>query len=146
MKGVIASDHMSTNNFELLMLGMPSLTVVEASGLEDELQTVELPDRTVASGGNRSATEFDISIPAHHKGEIAACEIWLREAQDPVTPTYKKPGTLIMKSLSGNTTLTFSLLGVFCKKRVTPDLEMANEGEQANITYTLSVDDILPPF
>jgi hypothetical protein len=61
-----------------------------------------------------------------------------------VLPTYKKVGTLICKSISGNTTMTKSLVGVFPTKRVMPDLEMENEGELAMVEWTLSVDDILP--
>ncbi len=144
MKGAIKPDHAPVNNYELLFLGLPSLTPVEMSGLEDELQTTELPDRTRASGGNRGPSEFDIAIPMHHKTEIAAMEIWYREGQDPVLPTYKKPGTVIWKTVSGAVAASRTLVGAFVSKRVDPDGEMANEGEQANVTYTISVDDILP--
>lgn len=144
MKGAIKPDHISTNKYELLILGMPSLTTVEITGLEDELQTTELPDRTRASGGNTGPTEFDVIIPMHHTVERAAMEIWFREGQDPVLPTYKKGGTLIYKSISGNSFSSRTLIGVFVTKRADPDLEMEGEGEMASITYTLSVDKILP--
>lgn len=144
MKGTIKPDHIPVNKYELLMLGMPPLTPVEISGLEDELQTTELPDRTRASGGNRGPSEFTIKLPMHHTVEQAAMEIWYRSSQDPVLPTYKLAGTLIHKSISGNSFRTFSLIGVFPTKRVNPDLEMSNEGEMATVEWTLSVDDILP--
>lgn len=144
MKGAIKADHIPTNNYELLILGLPTLTPVEISGLEDELETTDLPDRTVASGGNRGPFEFTMLIPMHHTVEQAAMEIWFREGQDPVQPTYKKAGTLIHKSISAQNLRTFSLIGAFVSKRVLPDLEMKGEGEQANVEWTIKGDDILP--
>jgi hypothetical protein len=144
MKGKIKPDHMPLNKFELLVLGLPPLTFVTVSGIEDELQVVDLPDRTKASGGNRNPTEFTGSIPMHHTIEQAAMETWFAESQDPVSPTYKKVGTLIHKSSSGNTLRTFSLTGLFPSKRGLPDLDMANEGEQANVEWTFQADNVLP--
>ena len=144
MKGAIQADHIPINKYELLVLGMPSLTPTEVSGIEDELQTTELPDRTRASGGNRGPTEFTMMLPMHHLLEQAAMEVWYRESQDPVLPTYKKVGTLIHKSNSGETLRTYSLLKAFPTKRVLPDLEMENEGEIALVEWTISVDDLLP--
>lgn len=144
MKGQILPDHIPTNKYELVITGLPPVTPVEVGGIEDEVQTTELPDRTRASGGNRGPTEFTIAIPAHHSVEIAAMEIWFREGQDPVLPTYKKPGILLFKSISGDNTPGFTLVGAFVSKRETPDLEMAAEGEQVNWTYTISVDDLIP--
>lgn len=144
MKGEILPDHMPTNKFSLKVIGLIDLTALTISGLEDELQTVELPDRTVASGGNRAASEFEMGIPAHHGVQIAAMELWFRESQDPISPTYKKPCTLTMESLSGNSDRSYTLIGVFPKKRSTPDLDKADDGEMAVITWSMSVDDILP--
>lgn len=144
MKGVIQGDHIPVNKYQLLVLGMPPLVITELSGIEDELETADLPDRTVASGGNRKATEFTMMIPMHHGVEQAAMEVWYRESQDPVSPTYKKAGTLVHTSISGSTLRTFTLIGVFPKKRALPDLEMVNEGEMAQVEWTMSTDDIEP--
>lgn len=144
MKGAIQPNHMSTNKYQLLVLGLPPLTPTEVSGIEDELETTTLPDRTVASGGNRGASEMEISLPMHHLVEQAAMEVWFKESQDPVLPSYKKVATLIHKSISGAVLKTYSLIAVFPKKRVLPDLEMQNEGELAVVKWTLSIDDILP--
>lgn len=144
MKGEIQGDHMPVNKYVLQVLGLVPLTATEVSGIEDELETTELPDRTVASGGNRKATEWTMMLPMHHTAEQAAMELWYRESQDPVSPTYKKPVTLTHQSLSGNATRNFSLVGVFPKKRVLPDLEKLNEGEIALVEWTMSTDDILP--
>ena len=144
MKGEIKPDHIGVNKYTLLVAGLVELTCTEISGLEDELNTVELPDRTVASGGNRAASEFTIKIPLHHGVEQAAMELWFRESQDPVSPTYKKPVTLTHESGSGANDRSFTLVGVFPMKRKLPDLEMKNEGEMAEVEWTLSVDDIFP--
>jgi hypothetical protein len=60
MKGAIAPDHIPVNKYQLLVAGVIPLTITEVSGIEDELQTTELPDRTVASGGNRGPSEVEI--------------------------------------------------------------------------------------
>ena len=144
MKGVIKADHIPANKYQLIVLGLPPLTPTEVSGLEDELQVVELPDRTQATGGNRTASEMTIMIPQHHTVERAAMELWFREAQEPVAPSYKKAATLIQQSNTGNIVANYSLVGVFISKRVLPDLEMQGDGEMAAIEYTLKVDDIIP--
>jgi hypothetical protein len=144
MKGAIKEDHIPVNKYQLNVLGLPPLTCTEISGLEEELITTTLPDRTVASGGDTNPVEFDAMIPEHHIVEQAAMEAWFVESQDPVLPSYKKVGTLISESVSGGTVVTKSLVGIFPKKRATPDREMANEGEMAAITWTFSVDKVLP--
>lgn len=144
MKGVIQPDHIPVNKFRLIVIGLPDLTITELSGIEDELEVADLPDRTVASGGNRKASEFTFMLPMHHSVEQAAMEAWFLESQDPVLPTYKKPGTLIHESISGATIRTFQLTGLFPKKRALPDLEMVNEGEMAAVEWTMSSDDIAP--
>jgi hypothetical protein len=144
MKGAIKPDHIPVNKFQLIILGLPPLTPTEISGIEDELETTGLPDRTRATGGNRKATEFTMMIPQHHTVERLALEAWYIEAQEPVSPSYKKAGTLVQQSNSGAVASSHSLVGAFISKRTLPGLEMENEGEMAAIEYTVSVDDILP--
>lgn len=144
MKGVIDPDHIAVNKYRLQFLGFVNLTPVEIGGLEDELETTDLPDRTRASGGNRGPSEFTIMLPMHHTVEQVAMETWFRESQDPVLPSYKKQGTLIMERISGQGDRSFTVTGAFPTKRVLPDLEMANEGEMATVEWTISVDDIIP--
>jgi len=144
MKGAIQGDHIPLNKYQLIVLGMPELIFTEISGLEEELETVDLPDRTVASGGQTKTLEFTATLPAHHLIMQAAMELWFVEGRDPVASTYKKTATLILKSISGSTLRTYSLLGLFVCKRATPDLEMANEGEMATIEWTFKADQMLP--
>jgi hypothetical protein len=143
-KGTIKPDHIPVNKFMLLVAGLPPLTILKASGIEEELETVDLPDRTRASGGSTKPVTFDVATPLHHVVEQAAWEAWYKEAQDPTWPTAKKVGTLVLQSISGAVFRSFSLLGLFVHKRALPELDMANEGELATVTWTLSADDVLP--
>ncbi len=145
MKGVILPAHIAVNKYELVMVGLPALTAIEISGLDEELDNIELPDRTRVSGGNTKPVECTIKIPMHHVVEFAAMESWYREGQDPVSPLYKKDGSLLYKSISTiGPTVSFSLFGVFLTQRKTPDLEMKNEGDMAIVEYKMSIDFILP--
>lgn len=147
LKGTIAPDHIPVNNFELIIAGLPPITFVEVSGLPDEIETVQLPDRTMASGGNSKALELTAKIMAHHIIEVAALDLWWIESgglDSPVLPTYKKLATLINRSISGLNARVVTLTGMFPKKRKTSDLKMDDEGKPAEIEYTFSVDLALP--
>jgi hypothetical protein len=144
MKGVIAPDHVPVNNYQMIVNGLPPLVFTEVSGIEDELEKVDLPDRTTASGGNRKSTEVTVKLPAHHVVMRQAMENWYKEGQDPVSPTYKKNATYILTSLSRLQAISYRLTGVWVSGRTLPDGEMENEGEMAVIEYTLTVDDIDP--
>jgi len=145
MKGVLQKDHIPVNKYQMLIVGLPPLTFTEISGIEQELETVDLPDRTVASGGNKGTVEFTAMQPAHHLAEVAAIETWFNaESTDPVSGSYKKDGTVILQSISGNVVKTHSILGMFPSKKALPDLEMANEGEMAAIEWTFKADEVLP--
>jgi hypothetical protein len=144
MKGQIEPDHMPVNKYELRVIGLADLAPLSISGIEEELQRVDLPDRTKASGGQRNPTEFDMTIPLHHTIAHAAMELWFKESSDPVLPTYKKPCTLVFPSISNNTSRLFMLQGVFPCKRALPELDKSNDGEMAMVTWTMSVDNIIP--
>ena len=144
VRGAILPDMMPVNKYQLIVPGLPALTFTTLSGMEEELEKSELPDRTVASGGNTKAQELTATQPMHHTVEVAAMELWFKQGQDPVSPGYKKAATLIHKSNSGAILRTYSLIGMFAMKRKLPDLDMANEGEMAVIEWTFSVDAVLP--
>lgn len=141
IKGTMLPDYLPVNKFQLIVTGLPvPFTLTNISGLEDELDVAELPDRTNGSGGRKKQIEFEIGIPAHHTLEVAQMEWWFQECQDPVLPTHKKVGTIIMQSQSNLKSGFISLVGLFPSKRAMPDLELDNDGEMAVITYTLKAD------
>lgn len=144
MKGTIKPDHIGRNHYSLSVLGLPPIVFTSVSGLENTLQTADMPDRTKASGGHRGTSEIVAMHPPHHQVEEAALEAWLRESQDPVSPSYKKVAALTLKSLSGTYSKVYTLLGMFPTKQKLPDMEMENEGELALTEWTFSIDDVLP--
>jgi len=145
MKGIIQSDHIPVNKYTLIVAGIVvQIIPTEISGVEEELESVTLPDRTVATGGNTKASETTIKVPMHHTAEIVAMEIWFQEGQNPVSPLYKKSAVLIMRSLTGNSLRTRSWIGVHVSKRTDPDLEMENEGDMAVIEYELKINSVIP--
>jgi hypothetical protein len=144
IKATLQPDHIPTNKYQLIVVGLPPVTFTKISGIEVEVDTVDLPDRTRASGGNAKAVEFTAEMPMHHTIEMAAMEIWFTEGQDPVSLTYKKAGTLIHTSGSGAVLRTYSLIGIFCSKRKLPDLDFESEGDMATIEWTFQCDTVLP--
>lgn len=144
MKGRVQADHMPVNKFQLFAVGMPPIEFITVSGIEEELQSVDLPDRTTASGGHTAPVEFTGTTMMHHSIERNALELWFKEGQDPVSPLYKKIGTLIVKSLTGQKLVVYTLTGLFISKRATPDFDMANEGEAAILEWTFKADNMLP--
>ena len=143
MKMTLQPDHIPVNNYELIVLGAPPLQFVTIDGLEEELDVVDLPDRTKASGGATKAIEFTATHPKHHAVEDAFLETWFQEAQL-VAPTYKKAGTLVVRAISNLTVRSYSIMGLFPTKRKTADLDMNNEGELFLTEWTFSGDLVIP--
>ena len=144
IKGVFLPDHIQVNKFQLSVPGLPPLTPISIGELESELDKVELPDRTTASGGREKAGEFELVIPAHHTLEIAAMELWVVEGLDPISPLYKKIATLFGFSQSTLGQKSWMIGGAWASKRALPAWELDNDGEMANITYTISYDEVIP--
>lgn len=142
VKGILQEDHIPVSKYTLWIAGVIPIIFTTVSGLETEMDTVDLPDRTRASGGNPKASELTAAQPMHHTAERIAMEAWFGEGQDPVTSTYKKPGTLIMTSGTGSKLATYSLQGVWVSKRKLPDLSIEDDGAMATIEWTLQVDNV----
>lgn len=144
MKGKIQPNHVSKNNFELQVVGLPPITFIEVGDIEETIDMVDLPDRTRASGGTKQAGDFTASVPSHHDVEVAAMEAWYKEGQDPVSPTYKKSGVLIKKGIDGTVIRSYSFVGLWVQTRSMSAVALENEGEMDAIEFTLNFDDIIP--
>jgi hypothetical protein len=144
LKGLIEGDHIPNNKYELNVVGLPTIVFTKVAGLESEVPGVDLPDRTMATGGQRSVSEVTTEVPNHHSVNVAIMEAWFEEGVDPVSPTYKKVGTLVQVSNTGEIRRGWSLTGMWIKKRKLADMEMADVGEMSVNEYTFSVDDIAP--
>lgn len=144
IKGVIQADHIPVTKYTLAVTGGPPLTPVSIGGIEEELAVIELPDKTVATSGRTGPVALTITLPSHHLVEIAYCELWLQLGQDPVSPTYKKPVTLLITSLTGNTQVGFTLPDAFLSKRALEDRDLSNDGDMSTHEYTLNASQMLP--
>lgn len=144
LKGTIKAGHIPVNKFRLLVVGLPPLTPTSVSGIEEEIDSVELPDRTRASGGTTKPVTFTAKFPEHHKSEVDALEKWLLDGQDPVDPNYKKAATLSQESIDGKQTRSWTLYGTWITKHKLPDLDMKNAGDMAEVEYSFSADDMVP--
>ena len=144
MKHVLLPDHIPTNKYALAVAGLGNITYTSVGALEREIDKVDLPDRTSASGGRTKPLEFEVKVPAHHLEEIALMDDWHEQGQDPVDPNYKKTGTLSMISISGLQRYVGTIVQLWVQKDATPELEMNSEGDMAEKTYTMCADDFLP--
>lgn len=148
MKGVIAEDHIPLHKFRLSVSGIPiDLIFTSVSGIEEELDVAEMPDRTVATGGRTKPVEFTCMLPLHHEVEQAAMEAWFAQThgdgKEPnVNLKYKRTGTLRLPSISGQIQVTFVLDELFPCGRSLPDFEMENEGEMAQVEWKFAASDI----
>lgn len=142
LKGIILPDHMPLNNSKLIVPGLPTIIFTTISGLSDEIQNVDLPDRTNVSGGNDTPKEFTATTLLHHIVEQAALEEWHDAGKGDVLPTYKKSGTLLYVSLSGLIVKPFLLLGLWIPSMKLPDADMANEGDAAIVEWTFKADEV----
>lgn len=143
MKGSVQPNHIPVNNYELIVVGLPKILFTTLSGLEEETEAVDLPDRTKASGGNSTPAEFTGTTFEHHTVELAALELWRLEGKGNVSPLYKKVGTLVKRGIDGNVVTTRTVIGLWITKRKDADLDLANEGEPAMVEWSFSADEVL---
>jgi hypothetical protein len=143
MKGYIKENHIPLNKFELLVLGLPKLTLVSTDDIDEELEVVDMPDRTSRSGGQTKSVSFTGKIPMHHDVEVAALELWYKQGQDPVQAGYLKAGSMVWYRNDG-TPRTFELLNIFVCGRTIPGGDMSNAGEAAMLTFKFRADEVTP--
>jgi hypothetical protein len=144
IKNVLKENRVQTNKYSALIQPGPGLILFTAiSGLEEELDASELPDRTMRSGGRKKSIEFDATQPMHHDLEVLAMEAWYTECQDPVSPVHLKIMTIIIFDQQGFPRRRVTLFNVWIKKRVHSDLELEGEGDMGTITWTLQADELI---
>jgi len=148
VKGIIQEDHIPLNKYILSVAGIGTdFIFTTLSGIEEELNVVEMPDRTVATGGRTNTIEFSCMLPLHHQAEQAAMEAWFQEAQGDgregkVSLAYKKSGLLRLISISGEYEAQFQLDELFPSKRALPDYDMNDDGEMSQVEWTFRASDI----
>jgi len=143
MKGVIQEDHMPVNSGKLFIVGLPEITFTSIGEITLATTKVTLPDATIVSGGKRNPFEFAVTVPSHHLVEIAAMDLWVEQSKNGANG-YKKAGSLVMTSVSGDVIKTYSVLGVWPSDLTIPAQDMANDGDISQNGYLINGDDALP--
>lgn len=144
IKSVLKVNRVQVNKFKLTIspgVGSPLFTTI--SGLEEELDTVDLPDRTSRSGGREKQIEFEVQQPMHHDLEVVAMEVWYRMCKASL-PLYLKLGVLILFDEWGIPRKKYTLPNLWISKRSHSELDLDNDGEMSTITWTLKADQIIP--
>jgi hypothetical protein len=144
IKNVLKVNRVQVNKFQLTIapgVGSPLFTTI--SGLEEELDTVDLPDRTSRSGGREKQLEFEVQQPMHHDLEVLAMEAWYRMCKMSL-PLYLKLGTLVLFDEWGIPRRRYTLPNLWISKRSHSELDLDNDGEMSTITWTLKADQIIP--
>lgn len=144
IKNVLKTNRVQVNKFQLTIqpgVGAPLFTTI--SGLEEELDTVDLPDRTSRSGGREKQLEFEVGQPMHHDLEVLAMEAWYRMCKATL-PLYLKLGVLVLFDEWGMPRRKYTLPNLWISKRAHSELELDNDGEMSIITWTLKADQIVP--
>jgi hypothetical protein len=139
-KFVIEDDYIPVNNYTLTPVGLPPIPFTSVGALEKEIVWIELPDKTQQSSGRANPGEVEVKVPVHHPAAVAAMEAWADEGQDPIQPGYKKSANLNFYSGSLLRQFNVTMLGVGVCKGTTPEAEMANDGDMAELSYTLKWD------
>jgi len=143
LKGKIKDNHIPLNKFELLVAGLPQITLITTDDIEESINVIEMPDRTKRSGGQTSAVEFTGTIPMHHDVEVAALEAWYKQGQDPVQEGYLKAGSMMWYRNDGSPR-PFELINLWVSGRTIPGGDMENDGEPAMLTFTFQADEVTP--
>lgn len=142
-KGALSAGYIPVNKFSLSVADVADLKVVEVSGIEQELETVELPDKTVVTSGRLGVTEFTIKMPAHESTAMDAMDTWWKMCYGTnATSGYKKDATLLLLDTYGGTKSSWTISGMFPTKRALPELNAASEGEMAMAEWTFKADDV----
>jgi hypothetical protein len=143
LRGKIKNNHIPLNSFELIVAGLPQITVVTTDDIEQMITAVTMPDGTIRSGGKTEPVEFTLSVPMHHDVEQAAMEAWKKLAEGPVRPTYLKAASLIFYRNDG-TPKSYTFSNMWLSGRTIPGADMGNEGEMAAVSFAVKADYVSP--
>lgn len=144
-KGTIQTNHFPNNQYRLVVPAFPLITtILEIDGLDIETETVDMPDRTVVSGGHRKTLDFTVKVPTHHTEEMTSWQAWLQMGAFPVVPGYKQPVTLVQTGLHGDKVKVYEIIGMFPYKKGLAGMSMKDEGNLSETTINCKADDFLP--
>ena len=140
LEGIIPLDVISAADFEFRVNGL-ELIVLERSGLEQEIDQIELPDGRIVSGQKVKAQEMTIMVAAHMTREVTFFDQWMEQARGPRVPrTAYRTVTIVGKSNTKTRRNREILRQCWVCKRSNPDLNLdTGSTEMTKIEYTLKV-------
>ncbi len=141
IKGEVLAGAAPRSKFRLFVAGLPPFYATKFTGLESELEVLELADRTRQSAGHTKASNADVSGYVHHTIEAAAFDAWWVQSQAGGVG-YKRAATLEMLGPDDVPVAIYALAGIFPTKWAMGDLDRTAT-EAVEITYSLSVDSVL---
>ncbi len=139
IKGEALPDPALRGQFRVSFIGMPPIYATKFTGLEFEIETTDLADRTRHSAGATGAGEAVCSGYLHHTIEAVAWEAWF-DASRNGSPGYKRDGTLEILGADGIPRAIYSLVGVWPKKWAIGDFDKTSK-DSVEVAFTLSIDD-----
>jgi len=140
----IQPDAAMTNQFKLEIEGLPAIVFTSTGELATELELATMPDGTRQSTGKTKPSDTEVKHMAHHAEERIAMEAWFAQCIAG-SPTGKRPGFLHLLGADGRTVkASYALDGCLAYIRKLPELDSSTEGEGAMLTWSLSVDNVLP--
>lgn len=143
-KGTVSADAALSNQFKLEITGLPAIVFTRVGDISSELVTTTMADQTVQTTGQVKPAEFEVDHYVHHTAERVAMEAWFLACASGATG-HKLPGFLYLLGADGSTIkATYMLDGVICKGRKLPEHDAMGDGEGVRLTWTCSVDSVLP--
>ena len=141
IKNVLLENRIPQNKFRnVIQPSVGEITFISVGDLEEELDFVDLPDRTSRTGGRTKQIEFEVVQPMHHDIEVAAMEAWYTECKDPVSPDHLKIWTYTRIDLGDNPRRVTVLDNCSVMKKVESESDLDNDGDMATITWTIKAD------
>lgn len=145
IKNTLQENHIQMNKFMAQIApGVGQILFTNIGEIEEELDMVDLPDRTSRSGGRKKQIEFEVTQPAHHETEVAAMEAWFADCQDPVAPDHLKVMTIVKFDQQDAPRRTLTLNNCTCFKKAESEMDLDNDGEMSTIVWTIKADENLP--
>jgi len=141
-KGSFGHDYVPLCNFNLKVEGLIELDVVEVSGLDQKIETVEFEDKIVHSLGRKGTLEFTVKFPIHAGIQMAALDLWWYGSLDPAQIGYKHNATLMFNTVSGEAKGIYLITGMFPSGRKYPNFNRTSS-EVALEEWTFKADDLI---
>jgi hypothetical protein len=142
-KGQALAGAAVTNQFKLVIDGLPDIYFIRIGELAREIGISELADDTAQTTGRVPTGETEAAQYVHHVAEKDAMWAWHEEVEGGV-PGYKKDGELHHLDGGGNPKASWGLFGIMNRGLKSPELKLGEDGDNVALTWALHYDDWRP--